>query len=188
MVGMRNRVMSAAVVSAVLVAAGGCRKAATLDVVPVSLRVMSTDIADGQTIPKQFTCDGGSVSPELWWDKVPPDARSFAVIVRDPDAPGGTFVHWVIYDLPPEVLGVKQGIAAKAELPDGSMQGVNSGKGIGYYGPCPPAGKAHRYVFSVYAVDEMLSVPPGADEEQVMKAMRGHVLAEGKLTARYGRG
>lgn len=180
--------MSAAVGLAVLVAAGGCRKAATADPAPKTLRVTSTDITDGKVIPKQFTCDGGSVSPELAWAKAPENSRSFAVIVQDPDAPGGTFVHWLIYDLPPEVLGVKQGIAAKAQLPDGSMQGVNSGKGIGYYGPCPPVGKAHRYVFTVYAVDEMLSVPPGADEQEVMKAMRGHVLAEGKLTGRYGKG
>ena len=176
-----------AAVLAVLVATGGCRKAAPADTAPTRLQVTSADIADGAAVPQQFTCDGGSVSPELAWERVPAETRSFTVIVRDPDAPGGTFMHWVIYDLPPKILGVKQGIAAEEQLPDGSMQGVNSDKGIGYYGPCPPAGKAHRYEFTVYAVDEMLSVPPGASEEQVMRAMRGHVLAEGTLVGRYGR-
>lgn len=179
--------MSTAAVAVVLLSLGGCRKAATVGVVPMTLQVTSTDIADGGMVPKQFTCDGRSISPALAWEKAPAGTRSFAVIVRDPDAPGGTFIHWVIYDLPPEVPGVMQGIAAKAQLPDGSMQGLNSDKGVGYYGPCPPAGKPHRYVFTVYAVDEMLSAPPGASEEEVMRAMRGHVLAEGRLTARYGR-
>lgn len=185
---MRSRVKGAVVVAAVLAAGlAACRKAETLGPTPKTLRVTSTDLADGGMVPKQFTCDGGSVSPALAWENAPAGTSSFAVIARDPDAPGGTFVHWVIYDLPPKVLGVMQGIAAKERLPDGSMQGVNSAQSVGYYGPCPPGGKPHRYVFTVYALDEMLSLPPGVDEEQVMKAMRGHVLAEGQLMARYGR-
>lgn len=181
---MRSRVSGALVVVAVLVVAGmaACRNAATEDPAPMTLRVTSPEIPDGAMIPKQFTCDGAGVSPALDWEQPPAKTASLVVIVSDPDAPGGTFIHWVVYDLPAGTRGVAQGA-----VPNGSRQGVNSSNAAGYYGPCPPGGAPHRYFFRVYALDQMLALPDGANEEQVSKAMRGHVLAAGRLMGRYGR-
>ncbi|GGA71322.1 UPF0098 protein [Edaphobacter acidisoli] len=179
--------MSVAAVAVVLLSLDGCRKAATAESAPRTLVVTSADIQQGTEIPKQFTCDGEGVSPALGWDQPPAGTRSMVVIVSDPDAPSGTFIHWVIYNLSAETRGLARGVVAKEMLPDGSRQGVNSGDKVGYYGPCPPGHSQHRYFFTVYALDQVLALPSGADESQVSKAMHGHVLAQGQLMGKYGR-
>ena len=169
----------------VLLIAGGCKKTALP--APATLAVTSADLQAGAEIPKQFTCDGAGLSPALAWSAPPMGTRSIAIIVSDPDAPMGTFIHWVIYDLSADARGTPEGVAAREALPDGSRQGINSADEVGYYGPCPPGGSRHRYIFTVYAVDQTLSLPAQADAQQVQRAMSGHVLATGELMARYGR-
>ncbi len=135
-------------------------------------------------IPTQFTCDGQGISPVLIWQQTPAGTRSIAIIVSDPDAPLGTFIHWVIYNLPPGTRGLPQG---GKPLPAGAQQGENSNHDADYYPPCPPRGAPHRYLFNVYALNQMLELPLRSDENQVQKAMAGHILASGQLMARYGR-
>lgn len=186
---MRDRALACLVVPALLVGAGvsGCRKGQTLDHVQMTLRVESPDIREGGTIPRQFTCDGAGVSPAVSWQQAPEKTRSLALVVRDPDAPVGTFIHWVIYNLPPGTRGLPEGVAKEEQLPDGSRQGMNSNDEIGYYPPCPPGGAPHRYIFTVYALDQMLALPSRTDESRLTGAMKGHVLAAGQLMGRYGR-
>jgi Raf kinase inhibitor-like YbhB/YbcL family protein len=141
----------------------------------------------GERIPTQYTADGRDVSPPLKWDGVPAGAKSLALICEDPDAPKGLFAHWVAYNLPPDSKELREGVPAKEALPDGMAQGVNGFGKPGYGGPSPPAGKPHRYVFHLYALDEKLDLPAGATREQVASAMKGHVIGQGELTGSYGR-
>lgn len=131
------------------------------------------------TIPTRFTCDGEDISPELLLRGVPGGVMSLAIVVDDPDAPSGTFVHWIAYDIPPGDT-----------IPEKSTSGTagrNSSGGIGYLGPCPPGGPAHRYFFTVYAVDVVLGLEQGADKETLLAALEGHILDEATLMGTYGR-
>jgi Raf kinase inhibitor-like YbhB/YbcL family protein len=150
-----------------------------------SMKITSTAFADGRPIPVQYTCDGLNISPPLQWTNAPTNTKSFALIADDPDAPGGTWVHWVIYDLPPDVNALAEN-AAKSP-PDNARQGVNDFKQIGYGGPCPPPGKPHHYHFKIYALDTMIDLPPGATKAELLAAMNGHVLARGELIGIYRR-
>ncbi len=147
----------------------------------------SSAFTEGGAIPVQHTCDGEDLSPPLQWRDVPQGTRSLALIGDDPDAPGRTFVHWVIYNIPPTAEGLPEGVPAVEALSDGARQGRNDFQRIGYGGPCPPAGKPHRYVFKLYALDAELPLPPGATAQDLMQAMEGHILAEGRLTGTYQR-
>lgn len=147
----------------------------------------STAFAEGQMIPVQFTGQGQDISPPLRWSGVPTEARSLALIADDPDAPMGTWVHWVLYDLPPSIAELPQALAKTQYLPNGAKQGLNDFRSLGYGGPMPPPGKAHRYVFKLYALDTELGLAPGATKHEVEAAMQGHILAEGRLTGRYQR-
>lgn len=118
----------------------------------MGLQVTSTAFSPGETIPKKFTCDGPDVSPQLAWNETPVGTESFALIADDPDAPGGTWVHWVLYDLPASVRMLPEGVAKQEQLPSGARQGRNDFGKIGYGGPCPPPGKPHRYFFKPYAL------------------------------------
>jgi Raf kinase inhibitor-like YbhB/YbcL family protein len=140
----------------------------------------------GDTIPKKYSsCDGqDGASPQLSWNAPPERTQSFALLVTDKDALFGSFVHWVLYDLPADKRELPEGIAKQEQLPDGSRQGRNGFDKIGYLGPCPPWG-SHRYVFSLYALDIKLSLPSGASKKQVVKALKGHILANGELIGRY---
>jgi hypothetical protein len=153
----------------------------------MSLKLTSTAFQPGGTIPKKFTCDGPDVSPALAWSDAPAGTMSFALIMDDPDAPVGTWVHWVLYDLPAGTHELAEGVAKQEELPDGARQGRNDFRRIGYGGPCPPPGPAHRYFFKLYALDQKLGLKAGATKADVEKAMKGHVLAQGELMGRYGR-
>ncbi len=149
--------------------------------IDMAIQVTSTAFSEASTIPKKHTCDGQDVSPQLSWSGVPEGTKSLVLIMDDPDAPVGTFVHWVLYDLPPDVKELPEGVQGVG------VQGVNDFRRTGYNGPCPPRGPAHRYYFKVYALDTTLGLKAGARKADVEKAMQGHILAWGQLMGKYGR-
>ncbi|MGB9741724.1 MAG: YbhB/YbcL family Raf kinase inhibitor-like protein [candidate division WOR-3 bacterium] len=147
----------------------------------------SPAFAAGQKIPPKYTGDGEDVSPALNWDNVPEKTRSFALICSDPDAPVGTFIHWVIYDIPAEVRGLAEGLPRDGVLDNGARQGINGFRNIGYNGPKPPPGKPHRYFFRLYALDTVLEVEPGISAGRLQGLIAGHILSEAELMGVYGR-
>ena len=147
----------------------------------MSIQITSVAFTDGQPILAKYTCDGQGISPPLKWSGVPANTKSFALIADDPDAPGGVWVHWVLYDLPATTTELAENTPKSAQLPNGVKQGLNSWPHLGYGAPCPPRGKPHRYFFKLYALDQMLDLKPGATKKDVEVAMKGHVLAEGQL-------
>lgn len=151
------------------------------------MKISSSAFKEGQKIPLKYTCDGQDVSPPLEWDSAPGGTKSFALICDDPDAPGGTWVHWVIYGIPPEMKALGESVRPVRELERGLRQGKNSWPKIGYGGPCPPGG-THRYYFKLYALDTALNLGPGASKEQLLAAMKGHILEEAHLMGTYQRG
>jgi Raf kinase inhibitor-like YbhB/YbcL family protein len=153
----------------------------------MSIELTSTAFQEGQTIPKQYTRDGRNLSPPLQWRDPPAGTKSLALIGEDPDAPRGTFTHWVLFNLPAEARELGEGVPSDVTLPGGAKQGVNDFGEAGYDGPSPPRGKPHRYFFRLYALDTRLDLGPGASRHQLLKAMDGHVLAQGQLMGRYGR-
>ena len=142
---------------------------------------------EGETIPKKYTCEGPDVSPPLHWSVPPAGTHSYVVIADDPDAPVGTWVHWVIYDLPLDLRGLPEGVPAKERVLDGALQGLNDFKRVGYGGPCPPPGKPHRYFFKLYALDTVLDLKPRETKVRVLQACKGHILGEAQLMGRFGR-
>jgi Raf kinase inhibitor-like YbhB/YbcL family protein len=152
-----------------------------------TIPISSAAFGDGGGIPTQYTADGRNDSPPLEWGDPPPGTRSFALVCDDPDAPRGTFVHWVLWNLPAETRHLHSAVPQTPTLPDGARQGTNGFGRIGYGGPSPPPGPQHRYLFKLYALDAPLPLDAGATKEQVLEAMRGHQLAEGILTGMYGR-
>jgi Raf kinase inhibitor-like YbhB/YbcL family protein len=149
---------------------------------PITLT--STAFKQGENIPDQFTCKGANVSPDLWWSGLPPGTQSLALIVEDPDAAPGPFTHWVVYNVLPD----KGSLTANVTKDDvnGMLQGKNGSARIGYTGPCPPKDSGpHHYYFMIYALDNTLNLPKGADKAAVRTAMIGHVLAQGILLGRY---
>jgi len=151
----------------------------------MSLTLTTSAFASGASIPAVYTCKGADVSPALDWSGAPAHTASFAVVMDDPDAPAGTWVHWVMWNLPPSTHLLPQGVAKHEQLPDGSHQGRNSFGKIGYNGPCPPAGQTHRYFFRVYALDSKLKLAAGADRSGLDDAMQGHVLAQGEYMGTF---
>lgn len=154
------------------------------------LEITSPAFADGGPIPRAHTCDGADLSPPLLWRGVPPGTRAFALIVDDPDAPAKTWVHWVLYGLDAGITNLPAGLATAPELtePAGARQGTNDFRRTGYGGPCPPRGRPHRYVFTLFALDSSLTLPPGATKDVLLSAIKGHVLEEAKMIGTYGRG
>jgi hypothetical protein len=153
----------------------------------MSFALTSTAFQEGQPIPQQHTADGKNVSPPLKWLDPPARTQSLALICEDPDAPRGTWTHWVLFNLPPQSRELSEGIPAEATLANGTTQGANDFGKVGYGGPSPPPGKPHRYFFKLYALDTPLSLGPGTTRQQLLSAMRGHVLAESQLMGTYGR-
>jgi len=153
----------------------------------MSLQLTTSAFPVQGTIPKKFTCDGPDVSPPLAWSGAPPGTQSFALIVDDPDAPAGTWVHWVLYDLPANMKELAEGVPKQEQLSNGARQGRNDFRKIGYGGPCPPPGKPHRYFFKLYALDKKLDLKAGASKAEAESAMKGHILAQAELIGRYGR-
>lgn len=153
----------------------------------MALELASSAFQPGSLIPQKFTCDGPDVSPQLRWSDLPAGTQSVSLILDDPDAPAGTWVHWVLYDLPPGVPELPEGVPPQEELPNGGRQGRNDFRKIGYGGPCPPPGPAHRYFFKLYALDAKTNLKPGATKAELERAMKGHVLAQAELIGRYKR-
>jgi Raf kinase inhibitor-like YbhB/YbcL family protein len=151
------------------------------------MKISSAAFSANETIPKKFTCDGTDVSPKLDWNEPPAKTQSFALIMDDPDAPVGTWVHWVLFDLPADTKELSEGAPKQEQLPSGARQGRNDFGKIGYGGPCPPAGKPHRYFFKLYALDAKLNLKAGATKADVERAMKDHILAQAELIGRYGR-
>lgn len=153
----------------------------------MSIELTSTAFQQETTIPKHYTGDGADQSPMLRWSEPPAGTKCIALICDDPDAPRGTWVHWVLFNVPPQTRELEEGVPTTETLPSGAKQGKNDFGNIGYGGPAPPKGKAHRYFFKLYALDVTLDLPPGATKAQLENAMKGHILAEGQLMGKYQR-
>lgn len=149
-------------------------------------RLTSSAFLQGEPIPSIYSCDGDNTSPRLTWTNPPGGTQSFALIFDDPDAPVGTWVHWVLYNLPAETLSLPEAVGPDPTLANGAVHGSNSWESIGYGGPCPPGGE-HRYFFKLYALDGMLALGVGATKEQLLEAMEGHIVAETELMGTYSR-
>jgi len=158
-----------------------------------AFKIKSPAFADGDTMPVKFTCDGNDVSPKLQWSGVPDNAKSLALICDDPDAPLGTWVHWVIFNIPPDVdefdekYTPSKGLSKAFSRGEGPIDGINDFRCYGYNGPCPPKGPAHRYYFKLYALDMALNLKTGATKADVEQAMHGHVIAQTELIGKYQR-
>ena len=152
----------------------------------MSIKLTSPAFKEGGTIPSKYTCDADDISPLLNWENIPDGTESIAIIMDDPDAPRGTWVHWVIYNIKPDKSELHENIPTTEVINDGSLQGSNSWGSIGYGGPCPPRG-THRYFFYIYALDSATLLEPGATKEELLESMRGHILDDGKLMGRYER-
>lgn len=153
----------------------------------MAFELTSSAFKEGERIPDRYTCEGDDLSPPLHWSVPPAATKSFALIADDPDAPGGAWVHWVIYNLSLDLRGLPEGIPAKDHWLDAALQGLTDFKRVGYGGPCPPLGKPHRYYFKLYALDVVLNLKPRAIKSQVLEACKGHILAEAQLMGRFGR-
>lgn len=147
----------------------------------------SAAFASGAEIPVQFTCKGADTSPDLEWKGAPAHVAVFALITDDPDAPDGTWVHWVVWNLPPSAHRLPAGVPKQAELNDGTRQGRNDFKRVGYNGPCPPPGKTHRYFFRLYALDHKIDLSPGATRAELDVAIKNYVVAEAEYMGTFHR-
>ena len=152
-----------------------------------AMQIKSKSISPGGEFPKRETCDGQNTSPQLAWSGAPPGTRSFALILDDPDAPGGTFTHWMVWSIPAGTHEFPENLPKTAELADGARQGRNDFGKVGYGGPCPPPGKPHRYFFRLLALDNAPAVKAGAGREELERALQGHILGRGELMGRYAR-
>ena len=152
----------------------------------MAIKISSTAFENGGNIPVKYTCDGEDVSPPLSWEGIPQEAVSLALICDDPDAPMGTWVHWVLFNIPRDMKGLPEDVPSQPTLDNGAVHGINDFRNYGYGGPCPPGG-THRYFFKLYALDTRLGLKPGATKAQLLDAMEGHVLAQGELMGKYSR-
>ncbi|MDD5556657.1 MAG: YbhB/YbcL family Raf kinase inhibitor-like protein [bacterium] len=182
---MKRAIAAAAALAVACPAAGGRRDPGGGDSI-VTIRLVSAAFRDGEAIPRKHTCDGADVSPPLAWENLPAGTKGIALVCDDPDAPAGTWVHWVAWDIPPEAEGLPEGVPPAGALPGGGRQGVNDFGKTGYGGPCPPSG-THRYYFRVYALDAVLGLSGKVTKERLLQAMQGRVLAEGRLMGTYRR-
>lgn len=152
-----------------------------------ALEIKSNAFKNNESIPQKYTCKGEDISPPLFWSDVPSGVKSFVLICDDPDAPVGTWDHWVIYNIPSDRVTMEENIPKIDQLPDGSLQGKNGWDKVGYGGPCPPPGKPHRYFFKLYALDIMLDLKAGAVKNDVLKAMEGHILDQAEIIGIFKR-
>ncbi len=173
-----SRAVLPALVGLLILAAWGSARA---------FEFQSLAFSSGGEIPMKYTCDGPDVSPALGWTDPPAGTKEFALTTDDPDAPGGTWVHWVLYGMPPTLRKLSEGLPATDTVADIGRQGVNDFKRVGYRGPCPPRGPAHRYFFRLYALDAQIALPPRKVKVDLLKAIQGHVLGQAELMGRYQR-
>jgi Raf kinase inhibitor-like YbhB/YbcL family protein len=153
----------------------------------MSIALTSSAFSEGTAIPKRHAGDGENLSPNLSWPKPDAAVKSYALIVDDPDAPAGSFIHWVLFNIPSDRNQLPEGIAVKAEIPGLGRHGVNDARTNGYYGPCPPPGKPHRYFFKIFALDRMLELPAGCTADQLQQEMQSGLLDSGTLMGTYHR-
>jgi Raf kinase inhibitor-like YbhB/YbcL family protein len=174
-----------------LIAAGAVSCAPSESTLPeegeMTLSLSSPVFQEGEDIPITYTCDGQDISPPLTWGEPPSETQSFALIMDDPDAPGGVFTHWLLFNLPADSRELPEAVPPHNELANGALQGQNDFGTNGYGGPCPPSGPAHHYRFTIYALDQSLDLMAGASREQVLDDITGHILAWGQLTGIYQR-
>jgi hypothetical protein len=156
------------------------------EVIAMKITVKSSAFQNGDMIPSKYTCEGADISPPLEWTAPPKGTQSLALISDDPDAPMGTWIHWVFYNLPPTVTSLPEAVPPLPTLKQGGVHGMTSFMRLGYGGPCPPTG-THRYFFKLYALDIQLDLAPGATKKDLLDAMKGHILAEGELVGKYKR-
>ena len=152
----------------------------------MAIHLSSNAFTEGAMIPQRYSCDGENISPPLFWTGVPSGTRSLALICDDPDAPVGTWDHWVLYNIPADATGLPESVPEKAVLDTGAVHGSNSWGRIGYGGPCPPGG-THRYFFKIFALNTLLDLKSGATTSQLLETMEGHILGQGQLMGRYRR-
>lgn len=153
----------------------------------MAMKLTSGAFVEGGEIPKKYTCDDADISPPLKWDTVPDGTKSVVLIADDPDAPRGTWTHWVLFNLPASAGELPENVPKQETLANGAKQGTNDFKKPGYGGPCPPPGNPHRYFFKLYALDTELTLDARAAKDKLLAAMVGHVLAEGQLMGKYQR-
>ena len=153
----------------------------------MNLQLTSIAFGNGQPIPKRHTGDGEDISPSLAWSDPPNETKSFALICDDPDAPRGTWVHWVLFNLPADARELAEAVPTSRTLTNGAKQGTNDFGNLGYGGPAPPRGKPHRYFFKLYALDRTLDLATGATKDRLLAACQGHILAEAQLMGKYQR-
>lgn len=152
----------------------------------MSLKIKSTAFEEGDVIPPKYTCDGMNISPPLFFEGIPKEAKSLVLISDDPDAPMGTWVHWVVYNLPTTTTKLPENFPHQEKMTDGAFQGKNDFGSVGYGGPCPPSG-AHRYLFKLYALGTELALGPGATKAEIETVMQEHILEQAQLTGTYQR-
>ncbi|OHD57225.1 MAG: hypothetical protein A2Y33_07470 [Spirochaetes bacterium GWF1_51_8] len=174
-------IFTAAIVCAAagVLSAGAAKK-------PVQINLKSPSFTNMGAIPVTFSCDGSDIPPALYWYPAPKGVKSYVLICDDPDAPGGTWVHWVLYNIPPTATNTTQGMADKSKYNNGMMSAKNSWGAFGYGGPCPPSG-THRYFFKLYALDIAPKMPMGSSLSQIKKAMKGHIIGYGELIGTFKR-
>lgn len=151
------------------------------------MKIVSPAFAEGTPVPVEHTCEGSGSSPGFAWSEIPVDTRSLALVCDDPDAPRGTWVHWVLFNLPADAVELAPAVPPAPELPSGARQGINDSGNVGYGGPCPPRGRRHRYFFRLYALDCTLNLAPGVKRPDLDQAMAGHVLADATLMGTFQR-
>ncbi|MDP4199423.1 MAG: YbhB/YbcL family Raf kinase inhibitor-like protein [Bacteroidota bacterium] len=152
-----------------------------------TMTMTSNAFKNDESIPQRYSCQGDNLSPALSWGNTPNGTNSYALVCEDPDAPHGTFIHWVVYNIPAGEHGLGENIPKKNVLPNGTRQGKNGAGQTGYSGPCPPAGKAHRYYFRLYALDSHINIAGDVTRDKLMSAIEGHVLGEGEIMGTYQR-
>jgi Raf kinase inhibitor-like YbhB/YbcL family protein len=153
----------------------------------MAFTISSSSFPNGGEIPRKLTCDGADISPQLSWSQPPAGTQSFSLIADDPDAPVGTWTHWVLFDLPSSTTTLPEGIGKSVDLPGAGRQGLNDFHKIGYGGPCPPPGKPHRYFFKLFALDRSLGLKQGSTRQALQQAMNGHVLQSAEWMGKYRR-
>jgi Raf kinase inhibitor-like YbhB/YbcL family protein len=152
----------------------------------ILINIRSNAFSEGDKIPEKYTCDGIDISPQLQWDTLPEHTISFAILCEDPDAPGGIYTHWIIFNIPSDIMELPENLEKKEKLEKGMIQGLNSSGFPGYGGPCPP-GEEHRYFFRIYALDKTLTFTGPVKREDFLKALNENILDEGQLMGKYGR-
>ncbi|HHW60074.1 MAG TPA: YbhB/YbcL family Raf kinase inhibitor-like protein [Bacteroidales bacterium] len=180
---MKNAISISLIIFCIIFSSNQCKNKSLMS---KEIIVKSKSFIDGGMIPSKYTCDGANVSPQISWENIPEGTKSLALICDDPDAPMGTFVHWVLYDIPPMIKELPENILPEKILPSGAKHGVNDFRKYGYGGPCPPSG-THRYYFKLYALDTMLNLEPGKKKAELLKEIEGHIIAQGQIMGKYSR-